>query len=143
MAKKYLYVDDLDGTTTTDVTSHRFSLDGEGYEIDLSPDNLAGLQAALADFIEVARKVRSRDRAPKKKKAGAAVSVAPVKSWTADPHGIGMSREERQAMRTWGQQNGFSVADHGRFPKEVVAAYREAHPERRYADDSGPVVTQL
>lgn len=142
MAKKYLYVDDLDGTTTTDVTSHRFSLDGDGYEIDLSPENLAALRDALADFIEVARKIRSRDRDPKKKKPGANVSVAPQKVWP-DPHGMGMSREERQAMRTWGQKNGFSVADHGRFPKEVVAAYREAHPERRYSDDDGPVVTQL
>jgi Lsr2 protein len=48
-------VDDIDGSQA--VTTLSFSLDGHGYEIDLSESHLSALQEALAPFISAARAV--------------------------------------------------------------------------------------
>ena len=49
MAKKMIFVDDLDGSED-DVITHRFSLDSDHYEIDLYPQNLAGLPSPTPKF---------------------------------------------------------------------------------------------
>lgn len=50
-----ILVDDLDGSEA-DETVH-FSLDGTGYEIDLSRDNASRLRDALTPYLGAARKV--------------------------------------------------------------------------------------
>ena len=54
VAKKTIFVDDPDGSEN-DVMPHRFSLDSDHYEIELYPQNLAGLQQVLEPFILAAR----------------------------------------------------------------------------------------
>ena len=49
VAKKTIFVDDLDGSEN-DVMTHRFSLDSDHYEIDLYPQNLAGLPSPTPKF---------------------------------------------------------------------------------------------
>jgi hypothetical protein len=49
VAKKTISVDDLDGSEN-DVMTHRFSLDSDHSEIDLYPQNLAGLPSPTPKF---------------------------------------------------------------------------------------------
>jgi hypothetical protein len=49
------FVDDLDGSTT-DVATHRFTVDGVTYEIDLSAPNTARLRDAFAPYIAAGRR---------------------------------------------------------------------------------------
>jgi hypothetical protein len=51
------YIDDLDGTPIDGSPTVSFSLDGRGYELDLSPQNKERLRSALEPFIQVARRV--------------------------------------------------------------------------------------
>src|SRR3954468_744139 len=53
-------VDDLDGTTTKDIATTTFGLDGVTYEIDLTPSNAAKLRNRLADFVNAARRTGGR-----------------------------------------------------------------------------------
>lgn len=96
--------DDLDGS---DITQHGsmipFSLDGQRYEIDLSPENEAMLREMLGRYIAVSRKVGKTGQAAAKK----------------SPRVTG-----NKAMREWGRRNGFKVAGSGRIPAEVRAAYK-------------------
>lgn len=105
MAKEFIIVDDLDGQRDN-VRTHTFSLDAYRYEIDLSPQNLANLKAALEPYVSAGRiKAKPRDRTKEKSTE---------------------SREERQRIRAWARDNGIEVAARGAFPKDVVNAYREA-----------------
>ncbi len=47
---KVIIVDDIDGTEGDGIVTHRFSLSSAFYEIDLCPQNLLGLRAALEPF---------------------------------------------------------------------------------------------
>jgi hypothetical protein len=102
--------DDLDGTTTEDIQTISFALDGAEYEIDLNEDNASKLRETLTDFIESARRTGGRA------KRGAA---------TTAPHaaGSGRSREQTQAIREWANMNGHEVAARGRIPAAVVEAF--------------------
>ena len=98
--------DDLDGS---DITQHGsmipFSLDGQRYEIDLSPENEAMLREMLGRYIAAGRKVGKTSRGTGKK----------------SPHITG-----NKAMREWGRRNGFKVATGGRIPTEVRKAYQDS-----------------
>ena len=56
MARKVnvIVTDDLDGSAGAGAVL--FSLDGQGYEIDLGPANQAQLQTSLQPFIDAARR---------------------------------------------------------------------------------------
>lgn len=41
--------------------------------------------------------------------------------------GPSMSKEQREAIRTWANSNGYSVGDRGRIAANVIAAFEEAH----------------
>ncbi|WP_433194597.1 Lsr2 dimerization domain-containing protein [Nocardia sp. CA-107356] len=57
MSEQGAYSDDLTGTESAEVSTHRFSLEGTAYEIDLTPENYDKLDAALRPFIEKGRKI--------------------------------------------------------------------------------------
>ncbi len=59
MAKKVIIVDDIDGTEGDGIVTYRFSLGSDFYEIDLCPQNLLMLRAALEPFVSAGRRVRS------------------------------------------------------------------------------------
>lgn len=105
MAQKVqvLLIDDLDGGEAEETVS--FGLDGSTYEIDLSSDNAAKLRAALAPYVEVAR------RAPAKRPA------ARGKQRTT-------SAKDRSAeIRAWAKAAGKQISDRGRIPQAIVDEY--------------------
>jgi hypothetical protein len=105
-------VDDLDGSVSEDISTVFFALDGAQYEIDLSGDNAERLRGTLADFVEAARRTGGRV------KRGTATAQQ-----TARP---AADREQTKAIRGWARQNGFDLADRGRIPANVIAAFEEA-----------------
>ena len=90
-------VDDLDGSTTDDVHTVVFGLDGAGYEIDLTEANASRLRTVLAEFISAARWVDT-----------------PVVDWHS------------RTIRDWARENGFPVYDRGRIRNDVIAAFHRA-----------------
>ena len=124
MAKKVkvIIVDDIDGTEGDGIATHRFSLDSDFYEIDLCPQNLLSLRAALEPFVSAGRRVRRGNRrkpepAPRPQNNSA----------------LDFSRQQRLAIRKWARDNGYDVADRRAFSQEVLAAYREASGEAEAA----------
>ncbi len=124
MAKKLkvIIVDDIDGTEGDGIVTHRFSLGSDFYEIDLCPQNLLSLRAALEPFVSAGRRVRIGNRrkpepAPRQQNNSA----------------LDFSRQQRLAIRKWARDNGYDVADRRAFSQEVLAAYREASGEAEAA----------
>jgi len=98
-----LYTDDLDDREIKPGKGGevRFSVDSAQYVIDLSDSNKKKLLAALAPFVDKARKDRARGRTKKSTTAG----ISPAE------------------VREWARQNGFEVPDRGRIPDHVRDAY--------------------
>lgn len=125
VAKKVILVDDIDGSET-DVVTVNFALEGDLYEVDLSAVNLDGLREALKPFTSVAR--RRPTASARKKPTGAGGSGSNGASGGNGAKTVGfLSRDQRTAVREWARAQGLEVADRGAFPKEVLAAYQEAH----------------
>jgi hypothetical protein len=108
-----LYTDDLTGQTlgANAVKTVHFSLDGVGYEIDLSSENAQKLRDEISTWIGHARKSAGR---------------RPPRAGTAPRGRAATDREQSTAMREWARENGFQVSDRGRIPGAVVKAYRNA-----------------
>jgi hypothetical protein len=101
-------VDDLDGSSSDDITTVQFGLDGVQYEIDLSATNADSLRKGLADFVTAARRTGGR-----------------LKKGLPSPDGGGGSGEAGQ-IREWALDNGYELAARGRIAAHVVEAYRQA-----------------
>lgn len=119
MAQKVLVqlVDDLDGTSSQDVSTVLFGLDGVSYEIDLSDTNAERLRESLAEYVDAARRTGGR-----------------IKRGTrpAQPGKSANSGEAGQ-IREWALQNGFELAGRGRIPSHVLDAYKAAQAEPKPA----------
>lgn len=115
MAQRVLVqlIDDLDGSTSSDIETVQFSLDGVAYEIDLNGTNSAKLRDGLAAFVASGRRTGGRGK-----------KVRGVKTASS---GGGHSKEQSRAIREWARSNGHDLADRGRIPAGVVAAFEEAH----------------
>jgi hypothetical protein len=99
-------IDDIDGTPAEETVY--FGLDGKSYEIDLSSDNSKHLREGLTEWITAARKAgthRAARKAPTPRKAASATS----------------------AVRVWAGENGYQLAERGRIPAAVQAAYEAAN----------------
>jgi hypothetical protein len=104
-------VDDVTGEEADETV--RFGLDGKHYVIDLSEANAKELRGALAGYIESGRIDRpGKTTAPK--------SAAPKAAGRRDT-------EQSLAIRDWARANKMSVADRGRIPAAVIAAFNAAH----------------
>ena len=116
MAQKVLVslVDDLDGSTTENVRTVEFALDGASYQIDLSDENADRLRESLQVFVGCARRTGGRLRKPP-----ASASSASQPS--------GRTKEQVAEMREWLRANGHDVSDRGRIAKALVARFEEAH----------------
>jgi Lsr2 len=112
-------VDDLDGTSSEDISTVTFGLDGVTYEIDLTSKNAGNLRDQLAHFVTAAR--RTGGRAHRGKRATTAAGA------TA---GGGRSQEQTQAIRDWARQNSWEISDRGRIPSTVIEAF-EAQAGKR------------
>lgn len=102
-------VDDLDGTSSSDVSTVAFGLDGVTYEIDLTETNAERLRESLSPFVESARRVGGRIK----------------RGSRAGQNGSGAAQEAGQ-VRAWANENGFGLSGRGRIPSHVVEAYRAA-----------------
>jgi hypothetical protein len=110
MAQQVLvqFVDDLDGTSASDVSTVHFGLDGVEYEIDLGEANAEQLRKTFAEYVTSARRTGGR------LKRGAASAGTPG------------ATGEAGKIREWAHDNGFELAARGRIPAHVVQAYQEA-----------------
>ena len=106
-------VDDIDGSQD-DVSTVQIALDSVSYEIDLSADNAALLREKLARFVDNGKKVTTHPRG-RKQTSRRVVTSAPV------------GREQAQAVRDWARNNGYTVSERGRIPKNVQEAFENAH----------------
>lgn len=95
-------VDDLDGRKAAETVG--FALDGTNYEIDLSKSNAQALRKALAPFVDASRVVTGK---------------AARRNATRGP--------KPSAVREWANANGHELAERGRIPADVLAAYHAAN----------------
>lgn len=119
MAQKVLVqlVDDLDGTSSQDVSTVLFGLDGVSYEIDLSESNAERLRESLTEYVNSGRRIGGRIKR----------GTRPAQS------GKGGGSGEAGQIREWALQSGFELAGRGRIPSHVVEAYKEAQAEPKVA----------
>lgn len=101
-----LLVSDLSGGA--DAEKVRFALDGQQYEIDLTPDEADALRALLHTYMRAGRRT-----------AGVRAGGGRVHLPAA---GV--------AVRVWARSNGFKVSDRGRIPAAVVAAFEADEKEK-------------
>jgi hypothetical protein len=106
-----LLIDDLDGGPGDETVS--FSLDGVGYEIDLSAENAAKMRDALAVYVGSARKQSSRPGGTRRARGPAASTASGAGGRTAP-------------IRQWARDNGYTVSARGRVPGHIVDAYNAA-----------------
>ena len=112
MAKKVIYMDDLNPELDADAGTQTFSLNGSSYEIDLSTKNATKLSSVLAPFIAAARNAgrKPASHTANRKSAG----------------GSGYNSEQLKAVREWATNNGFKVSEKGRISGEVLLAFEQA-----------------
>jgi len=124
MAKRTIVelVDDIDETIISDGTGQTvsFGLHGTTYEIDLTHDHAAELEAALSLYIAKAR----RTSGPTRKKPPAP-----------------RSKEQTQAIRAWAQENGYQLSDRGRIPADIEASFHE-HNGKPLSDEEREKIRQ-
>jgi nucleoid-associated protein Lsr2 len=111
MAQKVLvqFVDDLDGTSSDDVTTVQFGLDGVSYEIDLNANNAEQLRKSIADYVGAGRRTGGRLKAGSSRLGGKSARSG-----------------EAGQVREWALENGYELSGRGRIPSHVVEAYQEA-----------------
>jgi hypothetical protein len=108
-------VDDLDGTSSEDISTVSFGLDGAEYEIDLTEAHANRLRGDLAGFIAAARRTGGRLKRATPKSGSPTRPVA--------------DRAKTRAIRAWALESGYDLAERGRIPANVIAAYEEAQAE--------------
>lgn len=108
-------LDDLDGSEADETVT--FGVDNVAYEIDLSSDHARELRDELARFLAKARRLGRFS-------VGGSVGTA---RRSTSSNGAGHSREQTQAIRSWAEQNGFSVSKRGRISSQVQEAFDAAH----------------
>jgi len=108
MAQKVqvLLIDDLDGGEAEETVS--FGIDGSTYEIDLSGANAAKLRAALAPFVEAARRAPSKRNSPRGKQRSSS------------------NRDRSAEIRAWAKAAGKQVSERGRIPQAIMDEYHAA-----------------
>lgn len=108
-------IDDLTGEEAVETVE--FSIDGATFEIDLSTGNAGKLRDHLADYVAAARKVT-------RARPGARPAGRPASKKVTNVAG---RREQLGAIREWARKNGHRVADRGRIPLPVIAAWEADH----------------
>lgn len=108
-------VDDIDGSPAT--TTIEFGVGGKNYIIDLSDDNAAAFNEALAPYIEHARRTPANKRKSRSSSAAARAK-----------------REKTAQIRAWATANGHTIAKRGQLSQDIVAAYEAAHATPAQAD---------
>jgi Lsr2 len=100
-----ILTDDLDGSPADETV--RFGVDGTQYEIDLSKGHAGELRAALAPFVQAARRVAAPRRPAR----------APARKAGPSPADV----------RAWAKTEGIEVKEKGRVPAELMVRFQEAN----------------
>jgi hypothetical protein len=108
--------DDLTGGPADETV--KFGLDGMEYEVDLSTRHATEFRRQLAPFMERARRVR-----PHRSRARARTAA---------------SRERSRQIRAWAERQGYTVAEHGRLPGNIIHEYDIAHGSQQSAEGTAP-----
>ncbi|MGH3303363.1 MAG: histone-like nucleoid-structuring protein Lsr2 [Streptosporangiaceae bacterium] len=95
--------DDLTGGPADETVE--FGIDGRTYAVDLSARHAAEFRRQLERFVAHARPARSRGRGTMRTAA---------------------SRQRSRQIRAWAEQQGLTVAEHGRLPGTIVHQYEAA-----------------
>lgn len=110
MATKKIIESDISGKAGASTVT--FGLSDTWYEIDLTNDEAKGLQKALDDYLQLARKAARREATPRF-----------VPETTV---------EERAQIRQWAWANGYEeLSERGQIPKAIYHAYMDATTKKR------------
>ncbi|MET9500102.1 Lsr2 family protein [Streptomyces sp. NPDC006552] len=105
-----IYTDDLTNKESEEVSTHRFSLNGVNYEIDLTPESYDKLADALGPFIKAGRK------------------AGRVKGGSAKARGrAGSDGASAEEIRSWAKAQGIEINERGRVPSGIREQYEVAH----------------
>ena len=132
--EKVTLIDDIDGGKADETVT--FALDGASYEIDLHKKKASALRKGLAEFLAVARPVRSAaaparavsgSRGSRGTASGAAAlpgrrSAGKAESSSAEPVSAAPSE-----IRQWAVSAGIAVSERGRVSDNVRQQYLDAH----------------
>lgn len=105
-------IDDIDGSPAT--TTIEFGVGSKDYIIDLSEDNAAAFNEALAPYIEHARRARATKKKASRKSRSSSEAAR-------------IKRQKNAEMRAWALDNGHTIAKRGQLSQDIVAAYEAAH----------------
>lgn len=108
MVTRYIVVSDLSGEP--DAATVSIGVDSEWRAIDLTQTEHAKLNDLLRPYLAASRQADPAAQKPRRN----------IPKTT---------REERVAIRRWGSEHGFEVANRGVIPKTVYRAYQDAHPD--------------
>lgn len=95
-------LDDLTGQEGA--ATHSFAIEGQQYEVDLTPANWAEFQELTEKFVAVARKVGG-----------------------SRPTQTSASKAENAKIREWARRNGHEAPARGRIPESLRAMYVKAN----------------
>jgi hypothetical protein len=121
-----LLIDDLDGSPAERTV--RFALDGQDYETELAPGNLALLEDTLAKYIAAGRPVKpAKNGRQGKRPRTLARIITPRPQPVAQPPAP--PAERREIIRRWAQAErpDLGVGARGRLASAAIAAYNAAH----------------
>lgn len=82
----------------------RFGLDGDTYEVDLSPVNESELRGFLSHYIQVGRRL----------------------STSGHPYTTTTAAADSRAVRAWAAASGIAVSPRGRISAEVIDQFHAA-----------------
>lgn len=122
-----LLIDDLDGSPAERTVS--FALDGQDYETELAPGNIALLEDSLAKYIAAAREIKPAKGKGKGKGTRARTApriTVPTHPVAQPPASIA---ERREIIRRWAQAErpDLDVKARGRVSSAAITAYNTAH----------------
>lgn len=106
MTTRTIHVSDLSGES--DAETELIGLGHEWHEVDLTETERDELHAVLEPYL----------------KAGRRCSMTAGRRLVPET-----TVAEREEIRAWARDNGYELADFGRIPKRVFAAYRDAHDQ--------------
>jgi len=113
MARREIFVDDVDGKEDESVETRRFSIGRQGYTIDLSADNYEAFLKDMEKYTSVAVTESNAPAAPRSVRAARGTATTKAPSQAAE-------------IRAWAASEGIAVAERGRIHKDVVDKYEYA-----------------
>lgn len=117
-------VDDLEPPMEADETL-QFTVDGITYEIDLAAKNADAFRTAVGPFIDAARRIAGRKTSRRLKTATGEIH-APGPEHPGVVTAMDLTRAQRDAVRQWGPNNGYTMSERGRIAAEIVIAWQRA-----------------